>query len=331
MLSKLSEVQKILNKLSIYKTIKNNSGSNEKKRTAVVGAGWFGQAHLRNFKELSKLVSVCDINKAKLEKIAQEFDNINLYTSVENMIKNEDIDAVSIVTPPKVIPELTKKFAERGIDVLMEKPMALNLEDLIALKTYKDVRLMPGFIELFNPVFEKLLEHLPEIGQVLSISSKRVGLYPKREWQMGVILDLALHDIYLQEKIIGNEIKNAIGIKKCFKGSAHEDAAFITLDFGNAIGHIESNWLTPSKFRKMDVNGEYGEITIDFISQQIDISTGIDLQGQNPTKKEIIYTPLLMDEPLKKEIYNFLYDKEPLIKLDDGIRALKVALKIINS
>ena len=124
---------------------------------------------------------------------------------------------------------------------------------------------------------------------------------------------------------------HAEGYKKCFKNSIHADAAFIILDFGTTIGHIESNWLTPSKFRRMYVNGEEGGIIIDFISQQIIIRTGKDIQGDNPTTKEIIYTPLLKDEPLRREINNFLYDKKPLISLDDGIRALEIALKIVNS
>ncbi len=153
-------------------------------------------------------------------------------------------------------------------------------------------------------------EHNQEIGEIISVASKRIGLFPKRDWQMGVILDLSIHDIYLQERLLGKKILHAEGYKKCFKNSIHADAAFIILDFGTTIGHIESNWLTPSKFRRMYVNGEEGGIIIDFISQQIIIRTGKDIQGDNPTTKEIIYTPLLKDEPLRREINNFLYDKK---------------------
>lgn len=304
----------------------------KKKRTAVVGAGWFGHAHIRIFNEISQLVSVCDVNKSKLDEISNNY-SVNTYTNEDDLIKNEDIEAVSIVIPPKFIPGIGKKFAEAGIDVLMEKPMALKLEDLIEFKKFdKSIRILPGFIELYNPVFEKLLKFLPEIGEIYSITSKRIGLYPKRDWQMGVILDLSIHDIYLQQKILGNEnLKRSMGVKKCFKDSIHADAAFIVLDFGTAIGHIESNWLTPSKSRLMYINGESGGIIVDFISQEIKVSSGIDLQGEWPIHKEISYTPLRSDEPLKREISNFLYDKESLVSLDDGINALKVALKIVNS
>ncbi len=304
----------------------------KKKRTAVVGAGWFGRAHIRNFNDLSELVGICDTNETKLKQMAEQYEEINTYKNIDDLIKNEEIDAVSIVTQPKQIPKIAKKFAEAGIDILMEKPMALKLEDLISFKEYDNIRIMPGFIELFNPAFAKLLNHVNDIGEIISIASKRVGLYPKRDWDMGVILDLSIHDIYLQEKILGkNKIINAFGVKKCYKDSVHADAAFIILDFGRAIGQIESNWLTPSKFRRMYVNGEFGGISIDFITQQINIRTGIDLQGEWPVTKDTSFTPLKGDEPLKREINNFLYDKELEVTLDDGIRALEIALKIVNS
>jgi len=304
----------------------------KKKRTAVIGAGWFGRAHIRNFHNLSKLMAICDKNEELLIRAVEEYENLNTYSNVDDLLKNEDLDAVSIVIPPKEIPAITKKCVKEGIDTLMEKPMALNLKDLNELKQFQDVRIMPGFIELFNPVFEKLLSFLPEIGEIISIASKRIGLYPKRNWDMGVILDLSIHDIYLQERIMGkNKIVNVFGVKKCYKNSIHADAAFIILDFGTAIGQIESNWLTPSKFRRMYINGEDGGISIDFISQTINIRKGINLQGDWPITKDITYNPLRQDEPLKREIQNFLYDKELQVTLDDGIRALEIALKIVNS
>ncbi len=306
-------------------------GMAKKKRTAVVGAGWFGQAHIRNFYDLSKLVAVCDSDKAKLDKIKQQYEEVNVYANVADLLKNEKIEAASVVIPPKFIPPITKQFADAGIDVLMEKPMALSVEELTPFKNYTDVRIVPGFIELFNPVFDKLLEYLPKIGEIISMASKRVGLYPRRDWQMGVIMDLSIHDIYLQEKVINKKIVDACGYKKCYKDDRYADAAFILLDFGTAIGNIESNWLTPSKFRRMYVNGDQGGITIDFITQQIMLRTGIDLQGQNPVTKDEKQTPLRVDEPLKREIQNFLYEPAPKVTLDEGIRALEIALRIVNS
>jgi len=304
----------------------------KKKNTAVVGAGWFGRAHVRNFHDLSNLMAICDKDKEKLQRLSAQYDGVNVYTDVEDLIKNEELDAVSIVTPPKFIPSISKLLVKAGIDVLMEKPMALRLEDLQQFKEHDNVRIMPGFIELFNPAFDKLLEQLECIGEVISIASKRVGLYPKREWDMGVVLDLSIHDSYLQEALMGKgSIKKALGVKKCFKDNVHADAVFIILDFGKPIGQIESNWLTPSKFRRMYVNGENGGISIDFITQEINIRTGIDLQGEWPITKDVNLMPLRGDEPLKREILNFLYEKDLKVTLDDGIRALDIALKIVNT
>ncbi len=302
----------------------------KKKRTAVIGAGWFGKAHIRNFYELSKLVAVCDTNKETLYRAIQHLEGVNGYYNVDELIKNENIDAASVVIPPKEIPSISKKLASAGIDILMEKPLALDWRELINLKSY-DVRIMPGFIELFNPVFEKLLSHLPEIGEIYTISSKRVGLYPRREWHMGVILDLSFHDLYLQQRIIKSEIIKTKCFKRCFKDNVYADAAFIILDYGNAIGQIESNWLTPSKFRRMHVNGEFGGIIVDFLTQKMVIRKGIDLLGDRPLSKAVEYEPLTIEEPLRREIYNFLYEKEAKVTLEEGIKILELALKIVNN
>ncbi len=301
------------------------------KRTAVIGAGWFGRAHIRNYIEMSKLMAVCDENNGNLEIVKSSYEEINTYTNIDEMLKNEDIHAASVVTPPSVIPELTRKCVEKGINVLMEKPMALKLEEIENLKRFQNIRIMPGFIELYNPVFEKLLERLPELGEIVTITSKRIGLYPRRGWNMGVVLDLSIHDIYLQERILG-EVKNVEAMVNRFIDDNHEDAAFILLDFGKAKGSIESNWYTPTKFRRMYVHGAEGSIEIDFISQQFNLRKGLDLTGNKPATKDETYSPLRLEEPLKKELKSFLYDNDEQVKvnLEDGIRALKIALEVIK-
>lgn len=301
------------------------------KKTAVVGAGWFGRAHVRNYNEISKLMAVCDQNEKNLELVRETYEDVNTYKDIDEMLKDEQIDSASVVTPPSVIPSLTKKFVEKGINVLMEKPMSLNLADLEQFKEYSNCRITPGFIELYNPVFDKLLENLPEIGEIITITSKRIGLYPRRGWNMGVVLDLSIHDIYLQERILG-EVINAEGMVNRFVDDKHADAAYILLDFGKAKGSIESNWYTPTKFRRMNVHGEKGTIEIDFISQTFNLRKGLDLLGEKPATEDVIYTPLKLEEPLKRELKSFLYDSDKDIKvnLDDGIRALKIALESIK-
>ena len=108
-----------------------------KKKTVVVGAGWFGRAHIRNFYNLSNLVAICDNDEMKVNQIKEDYNDVNFYLDIDEMIKNEEIDAVSIVTQPKQIPPIAKKFADKGIDILMEKPMALTLDELSSFKKYE--------------------------------------------------------------------------------------------------------------------------------------------------------------------------------------------------
>src|SRR4030042_2927100 len=132
----------------------------KKKNTAVIGTGWFGRAHARNYAQESTLVAICDVNEALAQNVAKQYDNVHAYNDVEQMIKNEKIEAVSIVTPPSEIPRLTEICAKAGISVLMEKPLGLDLESVQKLRQYDNVRIHPGFIELYNPVIEELQKHL---------------------------------------------------------------------------------------------------------------------------------------------------------------------------
>lgn len=304
----------------------------KKKAVAVVGLGWFGKAHARNYLNLANLVAVCDANVAVAEEYAAGFPGVNAYASVEDMIRNESLDAASVVTPPSAIPGLTRTLAEAGIDVLMEKPLGLDLAQVTALQEYEGVRLVPGFIELFNPVIDDLDARLgaKEIGELLTISSTRIGLYPRRHWGMGVVMDLGIHDVYLHQHLLG-KVQDVQGMVRYYHSDQYEDAAFILLDFGDSKSTIESNWLTPTKFRKMLVAGSEGSIEIDFVTKTMSVMRGENLESGDPHTIKTSITPLRPAEPLAREIANFLYDPEPKVSLEQGIAALEVVLRVLSS
>ncbi|HMF34677.1 MAG TPA: Gfo/Idh/MocA family oxidoreductase, partial [Candidatus Lokiarchaeia archaeon] len=108
--------------MNIY-AIYHYSSLMNKKNTAVIGTGWFGRAHARNYATDSNLVAVCDVNEALAANVASEYKDVHAYSDVEEMINNESIEAVSIVTPPSEIPRLAEICAKAGISILMEKPM----------------------------------------------------------------------------------------------------------------------------------------------------------------------------------------------------------------
>ena len=133
-----------------------------KKQTAVIGVGSFGRAHVRNYSNFSDLIAVCDENEKNSKETASQYNDVRYYSDPKKMLKEESLDAVSIVTPPAVIPRLTRICAEAGVDVLMEKPMGLKYDEVESLtKDFgQNVRLQPGFIELYNPVFQELKGYL---------------------------------------------------------------------------------------------------------------------------------------------------------------------------
>lgn len=305
--------------------------SKNKKQTAVIGVGGFGKNHARNLSLISNLVAICDKNEEIGKKQASLYDHVRYYSDIEEMLKSDKLDAVCIATPPSVIPSLTKKCASKGIDVLMEKPMGLVYEELEQIANEYSVRLHPGFIELYNPVFDELKKNLPKIGDILTISSKRVGLYPRRYWGMGVVLDLTTHDVYLHQNLLG-EVKNVKSMLRFFHDKRFEDAAYVLMDFGDAKSLIESNWLTPTKYRKMWVSGELGTLEVDFIAQYLKILEGKDLTGPQPEIWETQVSYLMPKEPLKEELLDFLYSDKPKITLkEQGLKTIKVVLDILKA
>jgi len=298
-----------------------------RKKTAVIGCGWFGSAHCRVYSSISDLVAVCDVDDKKAKKLSEEY-RANWYTDPVEMFEKENVDAVSVVVPPEHIPRVTKVAAEYGVDVLMEKPLGTRLDDVKNLMKYtKKVRIMPGFIELFNPMLDVLVENLENIGDTLIVSTKRIGLMPRRHWQIGVILDLAFHDLYVLDRLFG-DVRGFHVTASYIHDDKFEDYAIIILEFKNGIkGLIEANWLTPFKERKIRVYGSKGTLEGDFITQEIRLLLGLE-KNLKFFNREISYKPIRTIEPLKIELEKFLYEEEDIVTLEDGIRILELALNI---
>lgn len=301
-----------------------------KKKTAVIGAGWFGRAHARVYNTISDLRAICDPDEERAKAVAESF-HVNYYLDYGEMIKNEDLDAVSVVIPPRLIPSVSTEFAKKGIAVLLEKPLGTNLEDFEELLKYtSDVRLTCGFIERFNPVVERLAERLPEIGMPIMISSRRIGRYPKRFWDLGVVLDLGIHEIYIQRFLFGDitDVQCKLSYFHREKGT-YEDAAFILLQFSNNVqGLIEVNWLTPTKYRKLSVYGSQGVMEIDYSTQELKLIRS----SEEPAlfRVEEVNQPYSTDEPLQLELNAFLYANENPFPLEEGIKSLEIALRCLQ-
>ncbi len=274
-------------------------------RVGVVGCGWFGAAHARVYRTIgdAKLVAVADRDEASARKLAENY-RINYYTSVEEMVSRESLDAVSVVVTPQHLFEVTKVALESGLSVLTEKPIVTSRSELSSLSSLigKGSIFMPGFTELFNPAVIKLKELLDDgaIGRVSSISSRRAGRLPKKVlgWKIGVIMDLAIHELYVHRFLMGERPSylQAYAARLLNEGNG-EDLAILISSYGNeVVAVIEANWLTAAGIREITVTGEDGTISLDYADQFLRID-----------RRDDVYMPRLRrDEPLYRELSHFV-------------------------
>ncbi len=303
------------------------------KNTAVIGVGWFGQAHCRVYNEISNLKAICDSNEITRRNIAEKY-GVNSYPTHIDMLENEEIDAVSIVLPPEYIPIVAEDLAKHNIDLLLEKPMGIDLNSVKKLLKFENqIRMTCGFIELFNPVVDRLKDQIKEIDDILMISSRRIGRFPHRHWNHGVILDLGIHEIYIHKILLGEieKVESMLGYFHKGELKNYEDAAFILLKFKNGTNSlIEVNWLTPTKYRKMTIYGKTGVLEVDYNSQELKLVKETLEPNERSYRMETHSQPYVFEEPLKRELHSFLYDEKNPVPLKFGVECLEIAIKALE-
>lgn len=304
---------------------------NRRVGVAIVGCGIWGWNHARVLKELPdcKLVAVCDADPARA-KLASEYYHVNWHSQLEDILRNPEIDAVTVCTPSSTHLEVGLQVMEHGKDVLIEKPMAVAVTDaekMIEKAGKAGVILTVGFIERFNPAVQYAKEQLESgrIGKVVLASSRRVSRWPTRIGDVGVVKDLAIHDIDVMHWMMDSGVYEVYAVIGSQRGS-QEDHANIVLHFRNgSTGFIEANWLTPRKVRKLIVTGSEAIVSVDYITQEVTVE---DEKG--------LFSPTLMfQEPLRRELTHFVEcvrsDGKPLVSGEDGLAALEIADAALKS
>lgn len=299
-------------------------------RTGVIGVGAMGRHHARLYHDLeaADLVGVADNNEKTAQEVAAAYDT-EAFTDCEQLLR-KDLDAVSIAVPTSLHKEIAGKAAQYGVHMLIEKPIADSLsgaDAIIEAARRADLKLMVGHIERFNPVILKLKELIAkgELGEILSISCRRVGPNPVRIRDVGIIIDLAVHDIDAISYLYG---RRALNIYAVAGNSFHieEDYASIILQYEDRkAGFVETNWLTPHKIRKITVTGTDGVAHADYLAQTLELWQGGSVEEVRIEKRE----------PLRNELEHFLYavanGEAPSPSGEEGKYALHVALAAIQS
>lgn len=298
-----------------------------KVKVGIVGVGHLGSIHAKVYSKMDNvdLVGVCDCNIERALEIGKKF-HTNSYADYEDLFGK--VNAASIVVPTSMHYNIAKEFLNQGIHVLIEKPITKTLseaDELIDMAREKGLIIQVGHVERFNAAV-LALEHVLKKPKFLEC--QRLGPFHKRVEDVGVVLDLMIHDIDIVLGLIKQEVINieAVGLSTM---SDHEDVANVRLIFEDGtIADITASRVTKDVVRKIRIFQEDSYISLDYVNQEVTLfkKTGKKIQKEKVKIKKT--------EPLKEELRSFIEcvrtGKKPIVSGVEGRRALAVALAILE-
>jgi predicted dehydrogenase len=300
----------------------------KKLRVGVVGLGKLGSLHATIYSKFAnaELACVCDTDKERAEEIGTLL-NVPWHTDY-NELAEKKLDAVSVVTPTYLHHKISKFLLNSGIHVLIEKPITKTLREareLINIANKKQLIIQVGHVERFNSAIQAIekLHTKPKF-----IEAHRLGPFTPRVKDVGVVLDLMIHDIDIILGLIKSKIKDiqAVGMKIM---TDHEDIANARIRFANGtVCDLTASRVTNDSLRKIRIFQEDCYISLDYCQQEALISKKVNdkiISEKIDIKKE---------QPLTKELLSFtdcvINKTRPLVSGEEGYKALEVAHKIIK-
>jgi len=320
-------------------------------KTAVIGVGSMGVNHARINWELPdvELVGVADFNHDTAQQVAAKY-GAKAYFSHEELLDETLPDAVTLAVPTIYHHKIALDIIERGIPLLIEKPISFTIEegkDIIAAAKQNNVKLMIGHIERFNPAITTLKSLIAEgdLGRIFQMDAHRQGPFPARIADVGVVVDLAVHDLDVMRFVSQSEVVRVYAETEKHIHSKYEDLLTGLVRFADGtIGTLTINWLTPTKIREFIVTGECGLFRCDYLTQDLffyenPVSSGSEwehlrhLRGVREGK--MVRHVVAKKEPLRAEqeafIASILNDTPVPVTGEDGLRALELAKIIVQS
>ncbi|MDR1233458.1 MAG: Gfo/Idh/MocA family oxidoreductase [Puniceicoccales bacterium] len=294
-------------------------------KCGVVGVGYLGQHHARVYSSLKEctLVGIYDIDPERTKEIASKY-HCKVFNSLEEL--GNECDCVSVVTPTDKHAETAIPLIEKNCHLLIEKPLASSTEDverILKAASGRDRILQTGLIEHYNPVM-KFLE--ASVTTPRFVTSQRLAPFNRRGTEVGVVLDLMIHDIGIILQLVKSEIisVDAIGIRVLSKT---EDIANARLHFANGcVADLNVSRVSEKKLREIRIFQPQTYLSMDFTSQSGHL---MKVSPEGLTKDEI---PVEKEEPLRTEISSFIQcvrnHTEPKVDIHFGKKTLELALKI---
>jgi predicted dehydrogenase len=311
------------------------------RQVGVVGLNYWGPNLVRNFNDLAKLTWLCDLDAKQLAQIGSRYPDARTTTSFDDLLADDELDAVVIATPVPTHYALARQALEAGKHVFVEKPPAMRaaeMDELVALADAQDRVLMPGHLLLYHPGVLKVKELIDkgELGDVLCVYGNRVNLGIVRSnenalWSLGVH-DLSVILYFLDED---PELATAQGSASIHAGI--EDVVFCFLRFPSGkIAHMHLSWLDPHKMRKMTVVGREKMVVFDDMEPERKVTVYEKRAGADGElfSGDISIPKIETTEPLRRECTFFLeliageHDKAKVAR--DGARVVR-ALEMLTT
>jgi UDP-N-acetylglucosamine 3-dehydrogenase len=308
-------------------------GADELLRVGVVGVGVMGSNHARVFADLPgvKLVGVADPDDRQRDFVTGALGCAG-FSEVEALL-DDGVDAVTIAAPTHLHQELALACIARGVHVLVEKPIAPSVEEgraIIAAARHARVALMVGHVERFNPTVEAIKDAIRG-EDILSIAITRVGPFPPRMSNVGVVIDLAVHDIDLIRWFTESEIAE---VQPQLSSAVAEREDIALLQFRTASGvlaHINTNWLTPFKARNVTIATRNKYIMGDLLTRQVTECFGFQPDGSYSMR----HLSVGHAEPLRAELQAFMAairnGNDPAVTGEEGVASLEIAIRCLES
>ncbi|MGD0818856.1 MAG: Gfo/Idh/MocA family oxidoreductase [Methanomassiliicoccales archaeon] len=313
-------------------------------KVGVIGVGAMGRNHARVYSEIAHLVGVTDAVPGQAKEIAERLGVI-AFENVDSLL--DQVDAVSVCTPTSYHFDTAMKAISKGKHLLVEKPFtgdSKKAAELCLAAEREGVTVASGFIERCNPIVTVAKEAMESgrFGKVISLASRRVSSFPSRIRDVGVIMDLGIHDVDVMRHITSSNIRSVYAVGGMFANPSFEDYANLLMEFENgAVGFVEVNWLTPMKVRKVSFTCSGGFVQMDYTDQSLEVSTSkVGKLDQSdmfriPLECDVRRVSVRKEEPLKAELEQFLKAAEsggePAAGGSDAVQNLKVCEAALDS
>lgn len=302
-------------------------------RVGVVGAGVMGSNHGRVLAGLPgiELIGIVDPMLEHRTR-ATKLIGCPTFSDLESLIA-AGVDAVTIAAPTHLHHQVALTCIAKGIHVLVEKPIASTVEEgreIVEAARKAGVTLMVGHVERFNPAVAAVKQAIKD-EDILSIAITRVGPFPPRMSDVGVVIDLAVHDIDLIRWFTESDI---VDVQSQLASAVAEREDIALLQFRTASGvlaHINTNWLTPFKARTVTVATRGKYVMGDLLTRQVTECFGFKTDGSYSMR----HLPVGQDEPLRAELMAFLSavrsGATPAVTGEEGVASLEIAIQCLDA